>query len=277
MLQNQSQQFRIRVTLLGAIAMAVALAGCSGGDDSGTPSAANSSGGASGAKTASGGGEEGGGVGAPSGMMSGGGGMPGSGGSMMPGMGGPAGGQQAAAASPKPKNVAAAPGYRSDPLRPWWDTTPKPPPVLSFVDPVRIAIPNSAAEEKPEGVEIQEVPNRRVAGILTGNGAYALIDDFNGNAQVVKPGQVLDDGYRVASINANSVVLKKVVDNRTYTQTVPLTDAGSTTTFSGPTGGMGFPGMRGGMPGSGGMPGRPGGMPGSGGMRGGKGGGIGAG
>jgi hypothetical protein len=176
----------------------------------------------------------------------------------MPGMGGAPGGQQTAAASPIPKNTAPAPHFRADPLKPWWDTTPVPPPVLSYVDPVRIAITNSAAEEKPAGVEIQEVPTRRVAGILTGNGVYALIDDFNGKAEVVKPGQVLDDGYRVASINANSVVLKKEIDNRTYTQVVPLTDAGSAT-FSGP-------GMGGGMPGSGGRPGM--GAPGSGGMRG---------
>jgi hypothetical protein len=262
MLPNALQQNRIFTALLGTLALALILPGCGGGDDSGSTATTGntvSSGGASG------GAPSGGPMGPP--MMSGGGGMPGAPGGM-PGMGGGAGGQQTASASPKPKNTSPAPNFRADPLRPWWDTTPAPPPVLSYVDPVRIAITNSAAEEKPAGVEIQEVPTRRVAGILTGNGVYALIDDFNGKAEVVKPGQVLDDGYRVASINANSVVLKKEIDNRTYTQVVPLTDAGSTT-FSGPGMGAGpgsggrFPGMPG-MPGSGGRPGMRG-MPGSGG------------
>ncbi len=247
MLQRKSQQNQILFTLCGAIAFTLVLAGCGGGDDKGTPPANSArskqenigadaeGGGASGPSAAP--------AAAPTGMASGGGGMPG--GMMSGGMGGGAGGQQAAAATQKPKNIAPAPGFRSDPLRPWWDTTPKPPPVLTYVDPVRIAIVNSAAEEKPEGVEIQEVPSRRVAGILTGNGVYALIDDFAGGAEVVKPGQVLNDGYRVVSINANSVVLKKVVDNRTYTQVVPLTDAGATSRFSGaPQGGMGMPGVQ---------------------------------
>jgi hypothetical protein len=274
MLPIMSQQNRIWLAPIGAIALALVLAGCGGGDDSGAATSGSASGGKAASGGASGGAEESGGAGPSSGMASGGPMMSGGGGPMMsgggmPGMGGMGGGQQTAAASPKPKNAAPAPGFRSDPLRPWWDTTPKPPSVLSYVEPVRIAIPNSAAEEKPEGVDIQEVPNRRVAGILTGNGVYALIDDFNGNATVVKPGQVLEDGYRVASINANSVVLKKVVDNRTYTQTVPLTDAGSTSAFSGPGPGMGRPGM--------GMPGMPGsGGRGSGGRMGGRLGGPGA-
>jgi hypothetical protein len=259
MLPKSSQQNRILTALIGTFAVALILQGCGGGDSGGTAATqgqtttTTSGSGSSGGNAASGPGV--------SGPMSGGGGGP----IGMPGMGAAPGGQATAVASAKPKNTSPAPNFRADPLRPWWDTTPVPPPVLSYVDPVRIAITNSAAEEKPAGVEIQEVPTRRVAGILTGNGVYALIDDFNGKAEVVKPGQVLDDGYRVASINANSVVLKKEIDNRTYTQVVPLTDAGSTT-FSGPAMGPGG-GGRMGMPGSGGRMGMPG-MPGSGGGRG---------
>jgi len=233
------------IPICSVLAAGVFLSGCGGGDDGGTPTGTST---ASNTTTTSGGAG-----GAGGGMMSGGGGAPG--GMGMPGMGAMGGGQQQVSAAPAPKNTAPAPGFRSDPLKPWWDTTPRPTPVLAYVDPVRIAIPNSAAEEKPEGVEIQEVPNRRVAGILTGNGVYALIDDFSGKAEVVKPGQVLDDGYHVVSINQSSVVLKKVVDNRTYIQTVPLTDAGSSTTTFAPPGGMGMPGG-GRMPGMGGSGGR---------------------
>jgi len=263
MLQIKPQHKSILVITASALALAIFLTGCGGSDDGGAakpdPKKSASGGDPTGddsATSPSSGGR----------MAGGGGGAPGPAG--MQAMGGMPGGSQpqAAAATAPPKDKSPAPGFRSDPLKPWWDTTPKPPPVLAYVDPVRIAIPNSAAEEKPAGVEIQEVPNRRVAGILTGNGVYALLDDFGGSAEVVKPGEVLKDGYRVISINANSVLLKKVVDNRTYTQVVPLTDAGSTSQFSGGMRGpgMGAGGMAPGM-GSGGRGGarRPGGLSGT--------------
>lgn len=253
-------------SMIACAALGLALAGCSGGDSGG---AANSSGGQT---AASSGGDSsgtgtlpvsgGGGAGKMSGMA--GGMMSGGGGPMGGGMGG---GAAQVAATPVPKNTAPAPGYRQDPLKPWWDTSPKPPPVLSLVTPVRLAAANTAQQEKPEGVEIQEVPNRRVAGILTGNGIYALIDDFGGGATVAKPGTVLPDGYVVSTIKSDSVVLKKKVDNRTYTQVVPLTDAGSSATrFSAPgAGAPGGPGLQ--MPGRlGGGTGRKGlGIPGGGG------------
>jgi hypothetical protein len=168
-------------------------------------------------------------------------------------MGGGGGQGAAPVVASKPASTTLPPNPRKDPFKPWWSTTPPPPNPLTIVAPPRIAIYNTAAETKPPGIEIQEVPNRRVAGILTGTGVYALIDDNNGTGKVVKPGDDLD-GYRVAAINADSVVLKRTVDNRTYTQVVPLTDVGSSTTFAGPAAGApGGPGLRGG----GGIPGMP--------------------
>lgn len=124
--------------------------------------------------------------------------------------------------------------------------------------PVRVAITDSAAKENQPGIEIKEVPNRRVAGILSGNGVYALIDGPEGQT-VVKPGDMIDD-YRVAAINPDSVVLKKEVKvgslKQTFTQVVPLTDVG--TSMGGQTrgpvyGGPGGPGApRGMFPGLGG-------------------------
>ncbi len=72
---------------------------------------------------------------------------------------------------------------------------------------------------------MEEVPNRRVAGIGTGEGVYALIEGPEGQT-VVRPGDTLGD-YRVEAIKARSVVLKRKVGNVTYTQEVPLTDVGS--------------------------------------------------
>jgi hypothetical protein len=99
-------------------------------------------------------------------------------------------------------------------------------------------------------IEIQEVPNRRVAGILSGDGVYALVEGGPEGPSVVKPGDMLGE-YRVASINDDSVLLRRQVGTQTFTQRVPLTDVGSTavTTFSPSVGGPGFiPGVPGGVP-----------------------------
>jgi hypothetical protein len=144
------------------------------------------------------------------------------------------------------------PPHRADPFQPWWDNKPKPPKVLELISPIRVAITNTSAPILQPNIEIQEVPNRRVAGILSGNGVYALIEGPDGQA-VVKPGDTLDE-YRVASIDADSVTLRRKVGNQTFTQVVPLTDAGSTTaTVSAPAGGIGGPGVR--VPSGGGRPG----------------------
>lgn len=161
------------------------------------------------------------------------------------------GGAQVAAATPKD---TTPPPHRPDPFKPWWDATPPPPPVLSLIQPVRLAIPDSGRPEIQPNIEIQEVPNRRVAGILSGDGVYALVEGGPEGPQVVKPGDMLGE-YRVASIDDDSVLLRRQVGRQTFTQRVPLTDVGSTTvaTFSPPAGGIGGPGVpTRGIPGRGG-------------------------
>ena len=255
MLHCNSQHLRILGLLAGVTALSVTLAGCGGGDDTSTPPAGGTKGAkASGGSPDDGSGSSGGSApGGPSMAGGGGGPMGSSGGGMGGGLGG--GGQQAAATGgPPPKDQTPPPGARPDPFRPWWDTTPIPPPVLSFTAPIRIASPNTAVVVNQPGIEIQEVPNRRVAGILTGNGIYALLDGGPGDPMVVKPGDVTADGYRVIMINSSSVTLKKTVNTQTFTQVVPLSDAGATTQMSSPTsgfspGGLGGPaglGRRGG-------------------------------
>lgn len=167
------------------------------------------------------------------------------GGSMGGAMGGGAagGGTETASAAPAIKTPPA--DHRNDPFAPWWPAPP-PPPAITMVDPIRIATLRSYEGPPPEPVEINVVPNRRVAGILTGNGVYALIDGGGQDQQVVKPGDTID-GYRVDRITSDSVTLKRTVGTRTYTQVVPLSDVGSAPRMMG--GGM----MRGGIP-SGGMP-----------------------
>jgi hypothetical protein len=175
----------------------------------------------------------------------------------MMGGGGPGGGAQQAAPAQgaAPKETARPSARRADPFAPWWDSTPPPPPVLAQIPMIRIA--TYKVEPPPEvPVEIIETPNRRVAGILSGQGVYALVEGPEGQT-VVKPGDMLGD-YRVESINATSISLKRTVGNRTYRQTVPLTDIGASnaprfgTGNPFPPGGRSGPGFGGGLPGTGG-------------------------
>lgn len=142
-------------------------------------------------------------------------------------MGGAMGGQPTAVAATPP--AGNPPAHRMDPFKPWWPTDPIPPPVLSVIAPARFANIGTAAIASTPEIHIRETPNMRVAGILSGNGVYALIDG-PGVQQVVKPGDLVGE-YRVESINPDSVTLKrkeKLADaTRTYTQVIPLTDIGS--------------------------------------------------
>lgn len=170
----------------------------------------------------------------------------------MPGMPGQT--QVASAAAPgKPApgaTSAVPPAHRPDPFKPWWNTTPPPTPVLSEIAPARIAMYGSERPEIQPGIEIHEVPTRRVAGVLSGSGVYALLDGPEGQI-VVKPGDPVGD-YRVDSITGDAVTLKRVVKlpaggTQTYTQVIPLTDQGaSVSQYSGPA--MGAPGMGAGRP-----------------------------
>ncbi len=164
----------------------------------------------------------------------------------MSGMGGgPMGGApQQEAAAQGPKVTSKPPNARPDPFAPWWNTTPPPPPAITLVEPYRIATRESVIRPPEEKIEVEEVPNRRVAGIATGQGVYALIEGPEGQ-NVVRPGDMLGD-YRVEAIRSRSVVLKRKVGNVTYTQEVPLTDVGSqprTSYVGGLRGGPGGAGM----------------------------------
>lgn len=199
----------------------------------------------------------GGPAGAP-GMMPGGpmGGMPGMPPMMGPGgmgmgfgaMGGGMRTAEAPAAQP-PKNKAMPPNRRPDPFKPWWDTSIPPRPVLEIVPPLRLAVRDTVTPPE-EKVEIQEVPNRRVAGILSGVGVYALIEGPEG-LSIVKPGDMVGE-YRVQAINPRSVTLRRTFGNQIFTQVVPLTDVTTAGQFRGVAPGTpGGPGLAvpGGLPG----------------------------
>jgi hypothetical protein len=214
MLPNYKQHNRISV-LLGLTGIVAAVGFGCGGDNSGTSTTPAPTTGSPSAGAMSGGAVSGG---AMPGNMGG----PTTAGAGLPGA---AGTQPNAAAGAAGTTVAGSgppPGARPDPFRPWFNTIPPPPAVLTLVDPLRIATPDSSPPVNPPGVDVQEVPSRRVAGILTGNGIYALFDD----GMVVKPGDLVDD-YRVTMITKNAVTLKKKVNNQTFTQVIPLSDAGS--------------------------------------------------
>ncbi|NLH99352.1 MAG: hypothetical protein GX446_07645 [Chthonomonadales bacterium] len=191
--------------------------------------------------------------GPPTIQMSGGMTAPNMGGTMMGGpMGmGPMGGGGPVAGGPGgqtpqgagPQVTTKPPNARPDPFAPWWSTTPPPPAAITLVEPYRIATRETGIRPPEEKVEVQEVPNRRVAGIATGAGVYALVEGPEGQT-VVKAGDMLGD-YRVEAIRARSIVLVRKVGNVSYTQEVPLTDVGSQRPAygGGPVGGPGGAGM----------------------------------
>jgi len=145
------------------------------------------------------------------------------------GMGGPMGGGMTGgtqeAGAQLPRVTSKPPSVRPDPFAPWWSTTPPPPPAITLVEPYRVATRESVVRPPEEKVEVEEVPNRRVAGIATGQGVYALVEGPEGQ-NVVRPGDMVGE-YRVEAIRSRSVILKRTVGNVTYTQEVPLTDVGS--------------------------------------------------
>lgn len=153
-----------------------------------------------------------------------------------PGVSGPSGKQGIFASGP-PK--AGAPGkppvqtakagvvpiiHNSDPFLIRWKKKPLPPPVFDLVAPMRLAGADIVAPP-PNNTIITEVPSRRVSGILTGDGVYAVLENNNGDTEIVKPGSITSDGYRVVAINSDSVKLQRKDGNLLRTQTVPLSDA----------------------------------------------------
>lgn len=126
-------------------------------------------------------------------------------------------------------------------------------------------------------MNVREVATRRVSGIMSGDGVFAILEGADGgDPEIIKPGSMTRDGYRVVAITSDTVKLQRKDGNVIRTQIVPLTDASSTQQQSnsglfggrGGAGGSGFPGSNGGFPGSGGGGARSGGPTSSG--RGGK-------
>lgn len=163
-----------------------------------------------------------------------------------------AGGMRAAPGQP---GAAPAPVYkppynpRRDPFALIWKIPPPPPYVFNEVQPVRIASANVTAPPPPN-TEIREVPSRRVSGIMSGDGVFAILEGAEGDPEIVKPGSETRDGYKVISISADTVTLRKKEGNVTRTQIVPLSDIppgqqaqiGGAGRFGGPGGGPGGPG-----------------------------------
>jgi hypothetical protein len=117
-----------------------------------------------------------------------------------------------------------APNFRADPMKPWWDTNPRPPSVLALLNPVRIATSGSADTKENTDAETRIESSRRVSGIAISGGVYAILESRLG-VEVVRPGQVLDDGYRVEAIGADVVTLTKADGNRRVVERIRLTDA----------------------------------------------------
>jgi hypothetical protein len=179
----------------------------------------------------------------------------------------------APAAPSKPAKPAGPPpgGRHREPFLVPWHVPPAPPYIFTEVEPIRLARAD-VQTPAPPNTEIHEMPTRRVSGIMTGDGVYAILESGTSEPEIVKPGSLTTDGYRVISINADSVKLQRKDGNYLLTQIVPLSDIppGSATVTAGYRGGFqgGYPG--GGNPG--GYPGaRQGGFNGGGAAGGGKG------
>lgn len=160
--------------------------------------------------------------------------------------------------------VASVPKKRDyDPFKVTWKQVPPPPYVFGSVQPLRLA--SAEVEIPPVGeINMREVATRRVSGIMSGDGVFAILESADGDQpEIIKPGSMTKDGYRVVSITSDTVKLQRKDGNVIRTQIVPLTDASSTQQSSGLFGGRG--GTSGGFPASGGFPGSGGGGPRSGG------------
>jgi hypothetical protein len=164
-------------------------------------------------------------------------------------------------------NPAVLGPFKQDPFLVTWKKAPPPPDPFTEVQPIRIA---SADVEVPstKTIEVREVADRRVSGIMSGDGVFAILEE-GGESEVVKPGGTTKDGYKVISINGDSVKLERRDGNIIRTQTVQLSDAQTgpqTAGFGGQGfGGPGVGGMGGGRFGGGRFPGGGGGKGGGGG------------
>ena len=153
----------------------------------------------------------------------------------------PAGGMKGVAAGQPggkdSKPVARLPyDPRRDPFFVPWKLPPAPPNIFTEVQPLRVATYN-VVTPAPPNTEVREIPTRRVSGIMSGDGVFAILESGAGIPEIVKPGMQTSDGYMVVSINSDSVKLQKKEGNFVYTQIVPLSDLATNPSAGG--GGMG--------------------------------------
>ncbi len=182
-------------------------------------------------------------------------------------------GDKTASATPPSKpgafgtpNLASVGGVRKDPfLISWKDNTLPPPDVFSSVQPIRVT-PAILEEPQEEIVEVREAPSRRYSGFMNGDGVFAVLES-GGETEIVQPGSITKgDSYKVVSITADQVFLRKQEGNVIRTQVVLYGDAPPTLTGNRPAGGAGFgqQGTAGGQFGGGRRPGGSGGKGGAG-------------
>ena len=142
------------------------------------------------------------------------------------------------------------PGRKKDPFYYERHIVPPPPNVFDQVNPITVAVENLPVIKVGPRI-MRVVPNRRVSGLMSGDGVYAILEGANGDVEIVKPGSKTKDGYTVVAINPDSVLLEKEdpATKTTYTQTVMFSDAAVSSTPGGGRGGNGGP--YGGGPGGG--------------------------
>jgi hypothetical protein len=81
---------------------------------------------------------------------------------------------------------------------------PTPPELMVTLPPVGLV----AGGLRPGGaVEVARIGNRRVAGLLFNDQAWAILEDEEGSTYIVKPGDVVE-GIRITAISRDSIFLK---------------------------------------------------------------------
>ncbi len=160
--------------------------------------------------------------------------------------------------------ASVLPGHKSDPFYFERHIVIPPPNVFDQVTPITVTKDDTKPPVREKGIRVRVVPTKRVSGLMTGDGVYAILESVNGEVEIVKPGSKTKDGYTVTAINPDSVDLEQE-DPRTktiYTQRVMFSDAPVSSTPGGGRGGNGGPGGPngpGGGPPGGPPPGAPGG------------------
>jgi hypothetical protein len=146
----------------------------------------------------------------------------------------------AATKAPRPNekpNFAVLGRPRNDPFYVDWRQLPPPPNVFESVEPIRLASP-SITTPPAQPVEIREAPSLRYAGFMSGEGIYAVLEG-NGDTEIVQPGTITKEGFKVVSITSDNVLLRKVEGNVIRVQQVAYGDAPPTVGGGRPAGNFG--------------------------------------